>query len=67
MSKKLGDQIAAVTSALGITPCEECKLRQQAMNAVDFTKHPLEVYNDLRLAATDPRAFLASLSLASSQ
>jgi len=62
----LGDKIAAVTSAVGITPCEECELRRRAMNAVDFKKHPLEVYKDLRLAASDPAAFLASLSLPSS-
>lgn len=35
----LGDVVAAVTSAVGITPCGGCKQRQEALNrAVPFGK-----------------------------
>jgi hypothetical protein len=30
----LGDVVAAVTSAVGITPCGKCKQRQEALNRI---------------------------------
>lgn len=62
MSTGIGDKVAALTSAVGISPCEICKKRQEAMNKVDFSKPIAEVYKDLRLAVTDPDLFLASLT-----
>ena len=32
MSWRFGDQVAKITKAFGVEPCEECKRRQEKLN-----------------------------------
>lgn len=46
-SQGLGDVIAKVTSAIGITQCEPCKQRQKNLNRIfPFTKEANEIFED---------------------
>ncbi len=50
----LGDWIANLTKAVGIPPCDECKKRQAALNALDTTKPAAELARDVFNAILHP-------------
>lgn len=55
---KVGDWIAKFTKAFGIPPCSQCRQRQAALNAVDFSKPSSEVFKDLFTALIRPDELL---------
>lgn len=50
-----GDVVAAITSAVGIEPCDDCEKRKAAMNKVDLGAPIFEVVKGLARAVFKPQ------------